>query len=58
MLTYTLRTIIERAVGDAAFREQLLAKPDEALAAYSLSVDEATQIRSLSRENLENLHRI
>ena len=55
MLTQTLRTILERAAGDAAFREQLLTKPDEALASYTLSADEAAQIRALSRENFEKL---
>ena len=53
MLTQSLRTILERAAGDAAFREQLLTKADEALSGYSLSTDEAAQIRSLSREDLE-----
>ena len=34
-----------------------MTQPDEALAGYSLSTDEAAQIRSHSRENLENFAR-
>jgi len=57
MLTQTLRTILERAAIDAAFREQLLSKPDEALAGYTLTADEAAQVRSLSRETIETFAR-
>ena len=55
MLTPILRTILERAAGEAAFREQLLTKPDEALAGYSLSTEEAAVLRSLSSQQLAQL---
>ena len=55
MLTPTLRTILERAASEAAFRELLLSKPDEALAGYTLSTDEATVLRSLSSQQLDQL---
>lgn len=55
MLTPTLRTILEHAASDAAFREQLLSKPDEALAGYSLTPDETASLRSLTSEQLNQL---
>jgi hypothetical protein len=55
MLTPTLRTILERAAGDAAFRESLLCDPDTALAAFALSADEAAMLRSLSAQQLAQL---
>ena len=55
MLTPTLRIILQRATSEAAFREQLLTKPDEALAAYSLSTEEASALRALTREQLAQL---
>ena len=50
-----LRTVLERGASDVAFREQLLADPNSALAAYTLAADEATLIRSLSQQQLEKL---
>lgn len=55
MLTPILRTVLELAAGDNAFREQLLRDPNPALAAYSLSADEATLVRSLSQQQLDRL---
>src|SRR5262245_23049616 len=55
MLTPALRTILERAANEAGFREQLLSKPDEALAEYSLTAEEATALHSLSSQQLEQL---
>ncbi len=55
MLTPNVRTVLERAASDVAFREELLASPESALAAFTLSADETTLIRSLSQQQIERL---
>jgi len=55
MLTPTLRNILERAASEAGFRDRLVTKPDEALAAYSLTTEEAIVMHSLSSEQLAQL---
>jgi hypothetical protein len=55
MITSTLRTILERAASDAAFRKSLLHNPDSALIGFALSADEAAMVHSLSEQQLAQL---
>jgi hypothetical protein len=48
-----VKKIIGRAVTDAAFRELLFNKPDEALAGYDLTEAEIASLKNLTREQFD-----
>ncbi len=53
MPSKTMQKIIGRAIADAAFRELLLGNPDQALAEYSLTAEEASALKNLKREEFD-----
>ena len=45
-----VQAVLERTLSDDTFRAQLFARPDEALAGYELTDEEAAALRSLTIE--------
>jgi hypothetical protein len=55
MIPSSIKQIIERASTNAAFRELLLTQPDQALAQFSLSVEDLAAFKELPRQVYEKL---
>lgn len=55
MSTQTVETVLNRAISDTTFREQLFANPDEALAGYELSAEETANFKGMSQADFEAL---
>lgn len=49
----TVKEIIERAVEDENFRQQLFNDADEALEGYDLTGEERARLKSLNEENFD-----
>ena len=54
-MSETLRTVIERASTDAAFRQQLKSNPEAALAGYGLTAEEKVALISGDQDRLHDL---
>ena len=48
-----VESILSRAMGDAAFADLLFRDPDEALAGFDLTPDEAAKFKSMSRADFD-----
>lgn len=55
MATEQLTEIITKALTDGTYRQQLLESPDEAMAGFELSDDEANMLRNLKPEAFEEI---
>lgn len=55
MSTQTVETVLNRAISDQTFREQLFANPDQALAGFELSAEELASFKSMSQADFETL---
>ena len=53
MSTQAVETVITRAISDSAFRKELFAHPDQALAGYELSTEEAANFKNISEADFE-----
>jgi hypothetical protein len=51
----TLETILSHAMSEPKFAEQLFKNPEEALADYTLTAEEHTQLKNMSRAEFEVL---
>ena len=49
MSAQTVESILSKAMGDAAFADLLFAQPEQALAGYDLSAEEAASLKGISR---------
>jgi hypothetical protein len=50
----TVKEIIERAVEDESFRQQLFNSPDQALKGYDLTGEERARLKSLNKDNFDD----
>ena len=55
MSATSVETILSRAMSDSAFADQLFAKPDQALAGFELTSEEAATFKGLSRAEFSSL---
>lgn len=55
MSAQTVETVLNRAISDPTFREQLFANPDQALAGFELSAEEAASFTGMSQADFEAL---
>lgn len=54
MSIQALKEVIERAINDQAFRQQLLNSPDEALAGYTLSDEDRAKLVQLTPDTFDD----
>lgn len=53
MSAETVETVLTKAMNDATFAEALIANPDQALAGYDLTEEEAQGLKNMSREDFD-----
>ncbi len=54
MSAESVKSIIGRAMADQAYRELLFSNPDQALAGFDLTAEEANVLRGLKREEFDS----
>jgi hypothetical protein len=55
MSAASVETVLSRAMSDSVFAEQLFANPDQALADFELTADEAATFKGMARTDFEKL---
>jgi hypothetical protein len=58
MSKQTIEFVIGKIILDAAFRDALLASPDQTLAQFDLTRQEQTRLKSIDSETMEHLAKI
>jgi len=55
MSAQSVETVLSRAMSDNAFADQLFANPEQALAGFELTNEEATTFKRMARADFDNL---
>jgi hypothetical protein len=53
MPTTGIESVLNRAMSDSTFADQLFASPDQALAGFELTTEEAASLKSMSRAEFD-----